>query len=283
MSYKTIDLIVIGAMNHAVTPIYLEYLYRNHFRPKKIYLCSFLKPLCFSNRIERLAYIINKNVYKGIVKVTGESFPRLVSDLQLKFQKIFDFQVGLSLQNYDYNKYSDKIEIFKAWDFKDPKLQKLILNDRNSHFLYTDGGIVPKSLFDEGVKMLHVHPGIVPFVRGSDGFLWSLKTRAKLGYSCFYMNAGIDTGDLLYQEEFELHKFPEITPLLEENYLQVYRALLEGYDLHLRANVLTKVINSVAGDLSQLKGVPQNLKNGREYYSMHSRLIKKFMCEYLSA
>jgi methionyl-tRNA formyltransferase len=75
--------------------------------------------------------------------------------------------------------------------------------------LYTSGGRVPGDLLSTSPsRMIHIHPGVVPYVRGSDCLFWSVLTRGRPGMSCFYMNAGIDTGDIIHTREFDAPSYP---------------------------------------------------------------------------
>jgi hypothetical protein len=280
MNKKDINLIVIADRNCTTSMFYLEYLHRYGYRPWKIYVCNFLYRPSLSSRKEKLVYLLSHKLYK---KMTGKSPPsrnEFQFELYDELQSSFDFKANLDLAAVNYNLYSDSVETITAWNYKDPDFQKLLLKDTTTHYLYTNGGIIPQELFDQKIKILHVHPGIVPGVKGSDGLLWSLIERGKIGYSCFYMNAGIDTGDVIHQEEFKNNKFPNLRPLYNNYSQEVYAALLASYDPHFRARVLINVINKVSGNLSLLKAHKQEVGVGREFFSMHPLLVKKCLLNF---
>ena len=73
----------------------------------------------------------------------------------------------------------------------------------------TPFGILPPSLLAlPGVKFIHVHPGFLPYVRGSDGLLWSALIRNKPGVSVFYMDPEIDGGKIISAGEISPLTFP---------------------------------------------------------------------------
>lgn len=281
MNCKNLDLIVVGDKNWPGTVVYLEYLKRNGYKIKKLMLCEFYENPSFKNRLEKIIYIISPKIYKKFCSLNTEKVSSLVKELHLEFQKFFDFSVPLDLKSVDYTDLSDCIEEYRFWNFKDPDLLKIMLKNKNSFFLYVSGGIVPKNIFDSGINLVHVHPGYVPYVKGSDGFLWSLRERGRLGYSCFFMNEYIDGGDLIFRQELNLDDFSMYRPLLKDHYSEVYRAILSGYDPHLRAQTLIKALNKNSGEFT--RGSIQNTSSetGREFFSMHHKLIKKTLMDYL--
>lgn len=50
-------------------------------------------------------------------------------------------------------------------------------------------------------KIINLHISFLPWNRGSDPALWSLVDSTPIGVSIHYMDAGIDTGDLIVQSE----------------------------------------------------------------------------------
>lgn len=280
MIKKNIDLIIIADKSCTTSLFYLEYLHRHGYQPRKIYACDFLYKPSFKSRKERLLYLFSQKIYKQLAARREKIQTKFQLELYDELQSNFEFKINLNLNAVNFERYSDLVEHIIAWDYQEPDFQKIILKDKSSHYLYTNGGIVPQRLFEQGIKFLHIHPGIVPYVKGSDGLLWSLMERGKLGYSCFYMNAGIDTGDLIHQEEFENIKFPSIRPLYKNYSQDIYKALLSAYDPHYRAKLLINVIKSVDGDLSLLKAQKQQNKGSREFYAMHPLLVKKCLLKF---
>lgn len=136
--------------------------------------------------------------------------------------------------------------------------------------LYTGGGIVPKALLDiPGVRLLHIHPGHLPDVRGADGLLWSMLIRGRPGASCFWMAPGIDVGDLIVAREFEPLALDLPTSAAG---LSLYRALFASYDPLLRARLLVDDVLAAAEPYEQLTGRPQSEDDGLTYHFLHEAL-----------
>jgi hypothetical protein len=169
----------------------------------------------------------------------------------------------------------------------DPKLSSVIEAGSTKTLLFTGGGILEPSILSlSDVRFLHIHPGIVPEVKGADGLYWSWLIRGKAGYSVFYMNAGIDTGGILHQKEFDVSLTNVNCRRLSTDV--IYRTLLQFYDPCLRALTLLDLIkeqanvsaNEDAVDLSSLSYVEQEPSEGRTYFFMHE-VLREFVIQEL--
>lgn len=59
-------------------------------------------------------------------------------------------------------------------------------------------------------KILNIHPGFLPDVRGLDTFLWSVYFNKPLGITAHFITSKIDSGLFIYKEK--LHLFKDDTP-----------------------------------------------------------------------
>ena len=111
----------------------------------------------------------------------------------------------------DISTYHGIFETLDITNLEDEKLIKYIQTEQDKTFLFTGGGILKEKLLSiKDTKFIHIHPGVVPDVKGADGIFWSYLLKNKVGYSCFYMNSGIDTGDIVQINEYKLHKFNNV-------------------------------------------------------------------------
>ena len=72
-----------------------------------------------------------------------------------------------------------------------------------SHLIYSGGGILRHEVLSAGPRFIHVHPGLLPRYRGSTCFYYSLIEEGRCGATAFFMEEGIDTGDILMQRIYE--------------------------------------------------------------------------------
>jgi len=272
-----LNLIIIGDITCSTTRIYLEYLKREGYKIEGLWLINFQIKENLKNKIKRLISNIFSNkdkILSNQFKTYDKEFRNLTMDIQNSSSfKSIDFGSKIEL-----NSITKKVSIFNFTDYKDKNLQQLIKKNSSNAFLYTNGGIVPKTLLnDPDIKILHIHPGIVPEFRGSDCLLWSGLKKGKFGTSCFYMNSEIDEGNLISKKEFNVEKINCLKEKLDNNKGDlVYRAILYSYDPHLRASLLIETIKNTAIDnLKELDCKSQNNNKFFPYLWMHEKIRTK--------
>jgi len=282
MQMKTINLTIIGDCACSTTRTYLAYLHRAGLRPKNLWLVNFgpastglklARKFLGWRRADRMLGQRNSPSQATDSKAAIFS-AQLQTEAQLKVVEFYNEWHPAAL--------ADKLEYFSATDFSDPLLQRRMLEAADTAFLYTNGGIVPASLLaNPKIRILHIHPGIVPEMRGSDCLLWSALLRQRIGVSCFYMGSGIDDGAVIAQQEFELPKLPSLKPFLSPKVEeQAYKALLFSIDPHYRAKLLVQVLEKESSaDLRKLTTRVQASPLRPAYLWMHPRLRLKTMQE----
>lgn len=274
MAEKVINLTLIGDRACSTTRTYLVHLRAAGYRPRRLWLVDF-GSLSWRTRLHQIA--------------TALAYWRPAPTRDLKYAELCTrIQVQAGYPSIDHSTvwkpadYAEEVHSFRVRNFDDPQLHVRMLRESNTAFLYTNGGRVPAILLDRPeVRVLHIHPGIVPDLRGSDCLLWSAAVRRKLGVSCFYMSAGIDEGPLIGQREFALPLLPALGPLLDAGGEQTaYRALLYAVDPHLRAQLLVDVLRAHEGaDLRRLPTREQSRASRPAYLWMHPRLRLRVMKE----
>jgi hypothetical protein len=272
----TINLTVIGDRACSTTRTYLAYLREARLRPQRLWLVDFRR----ATGKERLARrLLGAGLTQGLLRMfrgTSES-PReeAFASLCLRLQVEAGFPPIDHFAPLDADGQAVEVERFSAENFDDPQLHSRIARARDTAFLFTNGGIVPAKILERpDVRMLHVHPGIVPDMRGSDCLLWSALVRGRVGVSCFYMSPGIDEGDVIGQREFDLPRLASLAELLtprDED--TAYRALLFAVDPHLRAQLLVDILRAHPdADLRRLPARKQPAALRPAYLWMHPRL-----------
>ncbi len=267
---RSINLTVIADRSCSTTRTYLEYLRAAGLKPQRLWLvdfgaCSLLARLKPMKRTMPAPFLSENAAYR---------------ELCMNIQR----EAGVAPIDYfaqwNGEDYAEHVSYLRARDFDDTAMQARMKKHADTAFLYTNGGIVPAAILNApGVRVLHIHPGIVPDVRGSDCLLWSTQLRNKIGVSCFYMSAGIDEGDLIAQQEWEIPKLPSLADCLNPRDEDIgYRALLYALDPHYRAQLLIKAIGDAA-DLRKLPSRPQPKASRPAYLWLHPRLRLKFMRE----
>lgn len=168
---------------------------------------------------------------------------------------------------FTWNRYSDDVKEVMIKNYRDPALLQSLKKENISTVLYTGGGILPTPLIHSGSKFIHIHPGKLPYVRGADGLLWSTLVRGRPGATCFYMNEGIDTGDIIKTVDMHPTTF-EISDTERPNDQTLYRAIFSFYDPILRAKLLSDILVDHDGHLPDMRR-HQSTDEGITYHFMH--------------
>lgn len=277
----TLDLCVVADRFCPTSRTYLTYLGAQGFRVRRVLLVDFIGVHeTFRRRRARWGAWLtsfSKQGFKLPPRQWSEEQRTISALLQSRVRNPVDY-----FGEFDFGQHAEALEDFTAEGYDDSDLQARLHRETAGAMLYTSGGRVPGSFLSTSrARMIHIHPGVVPHVRGSDCLFWSVLTRGRPGMSCFYMNAGIDTGDIIHTREFEPPAYPELAPHIERDPSGVYGSVLQAYDPHLRAEVLLDVVAKAnGGDLRSLPSTRQNPADGRNFYWMHPKLyptaLRKF-------
>lgn len=274
MNLKTIDLTVLF-VDTIPARIYLALLKKNGYKPKALIFLD-IRP--------------ESKKYAFVEKVIGAYLSGILLNIFKKIKgidKIAESALGHEL--LEINDLSET-DLKSCLDmYKDKDISRMVVNGINdkklaSHLefqlgaentiLFTGGGILRGEILDiENIKFIHIHPGIVPEIRGADCLYWSLLLRNKAGYSAFYMNKGIDTGDIITTNEYIFN----LSKINLDGYSnnELYTALLTYYDPVLRIKTFIDFIKedeSVLDDLYDLPYIKQKKEEGRMYFYMHDEL-----------
>ena len=78
-------------------------------------------------------------------------------------------------------------------------------------------------------RIVNLHVSLLPWNRGADPNLWSFLESTPKGVTIHYMDDGLDTGDIICQEELA---FPEADETLATTYARLSQAILRLFRLH---------------------------------------------------
>ena len=275
---KDLDVLVLADRNSSVARTYLTYLKAYGYKPREILLVDFIGKSKKNKILTRLlgSYLTRKLIawYRenlGFRNRKNAGWMRIAEAMNLRFDVPVKF-----FGAFDYAGYGSCVEYIVVTGIDSSALLAAVKKSRSRTVVFTGGGIVkPEFLKLPSLKVIHIHPGIVPDVKGADGILWSALLRGKLGYSGIYMNPGIDTGEVLIRREYELPQFDASEVVGSSTLDDLYKALLYCFDAHMRAITLIELIKETEADnlsLGEIAGDYQTEGEGRTYFFMHPKL-----------
>jgi len=245
--------------------VYLNAMIRSGYYPTHIVemrITSKLRKLNFlSDGFNRRLSRLIKGVYKGYRKWGYRKMKREFLSLN---------EVAGYFHKVDVQSCCDQYVSISVDSVNDINLVSYIENLDVDGVIYTSGGIVKNARL-LAKNVLHIHPGIIPQVRGSDGLLWSVLTREMIGESCFFMGAEIDEGPLIHQKEYSILPLPK--RYLDHN-IGMYEFVIDYYDPFFRGKLLEEVLGITDG-LSNVVVRNRSDRESVEYYTMHSQLRGK--------
>ena len=230
-------------------PSFLRYKYAAKVQSQKIhywpqYLFRNQKKICFEIFEQlRESFGINESVLMGILKLKP-------------------------LENY-----SDTILSLPIDTLKDQNLFSYINQQNASIYLFTGGGIMPKSFFSiKNTRYIHIHPGYLPDIRGADCLLWSVLLAGYPSATSFFMDSTIDTGDIIKATFLPKIFLPAKVASLDKK--MIYRLLYSFIDPWIRSVVLRDTLIST-NYLQNINVSSQKKEEGTTFNFMHEKMISE--------
>ena len=128
------------------------------------------------------------------------------------------------------------------------------LKARNENYvIFTGGGILKKEILSINKKFIHIHPGYIPDYRGSTCFYYSIINDGNCGATAFFMNEGIDCGDIIKKKKFKMPTILDIDNI---------------FDPHMRSELLIEILKDYVNQ-GEFHVKPQNHDKGETYFIIH--------------
>lgn len=212
------------------------------------------------------AYAIRKQ-HPQVVAAIGEAMNAVVPNANAFIDEMFN--------DFRYETYADDVIRIVAAKYGDDAVREALTSTPAKTVLFTGGGLVPKSVFAiPGIRLIHVHTGFLPHVRGADVLLWSMLVRDRPGVAAFFMTPGLDDGDVLATKELEPLNI-ELPTHIRPDDDTLYRALFCFIDPLIRADLLVNDVLATASDDLNLTATPQDLNVGVTFHFMNSTVRER--------
>ena len=195
--------------------------------------------------------ISNKIKLEHIILMNKEIKEKSFSENEIKISKSYGFDISESvIQTLVKNNLA-----YKEFDFIDinhPELIKYVSKINLDYCIFAGGGILKHQILNLSTKFIHLHPGIVPYYRGSTCFYYSILKDDNCGVSAYLMDENLDTGDLILQLNF---------PKPSHIYLD------DIYDPHIRSETLVAIFRKKL--LEKKKFQKQDKSNSWPFFIIH--------------
>lgn len=178
---------------------------------------AYIQALLKSNILPSFAIILNKT------KMT-------TYDLKYNKEKYFDIHLECEKT---IKKAKIPFQLLDSDNCNDVVVLESLKKRKEKYFIYSGGGILGKEIIGINKKFIHVHPGIVPFYKGSTCFYYSIINDGIIGATAFFMEENLDTGDIIFQKEFSLEKSDIDIDYVLEPYLRSL-VLIESLNIYLK-------------------------------------------------
>lgn len=191
---------------------------------------------------------------------------------ELRVQGLDDSVLDAFIAPPEYHAYTDQVDEVLIDGLADPRLaMHLAALPQPGALLFTGGGLVPAALLQAVQRrVIHVHPGVLPQVRGADGLLWSMLLHGRPGATAFCMAPGLDTGEVIAGGDLDLPALPPEWARLDTT--TRYRLLYAFVDPLLRALWLREVLAGQPGDPSDWPARAQPPGEGDTFHFMNPKL-----------
>ena len=218
--------------------------------------------LLFVPGVRGLLYLnafISTGSLPGVVIVQGtrkgDPFKEAPEGFVDEFKEYFDSQK--TLQSY-IDTYSLEAVYLSEYDVNSKELEEAVLKRPEPIFIFSGGGIIKPPLLETGKRFIHIHPGRLPDFRGSTCYYYSILKEGTAAASAFFMEAGLDSGEVIARKEFEV-------PRIEERYSLFFDLI---FDPWVRAELLGEVLNNFMTE-GGFHCEAQDEESGETYYIIH--------------
>lgn len=230
----------------------------NNIKVEAILIEKLPKLTLYKNFIIRLNRI-GKAIILGDI---SESTNQLIDLIKSTFRKIFRIKKTSDtpwFQNDDYYSFFDKV--FEVKNFNNKKTEEMLNQIKPDIIILGGSRILRDNIISiPKIGIINAHPGLLPKYRGIDVIPWAILKGDKVGVTTHFIDKGVDTGDILLQEEIIIEPGDTIKMLSDK-----------AEDI--AAELTLKTI--LALKQGQLEPQKQKKSDGQQYYRMPLKLLKK--------
>ncbi len=274
---ETLKNVCMLATNHNVCKAYLARLEQLGVMPERI---VFFQPVARNRARRVLSYVRSRarSVRSKNFSLSARSQPSRNLGLLRRSLTGFCETNGYVFPNYSRAveavvKNHPDIHHVASPTINDHDVIEAIAGCSQRFVIFCGGGILRKKILSLPKQFIHIHPGVVPDVKGADGILWSSLVHQRIGMSAFFMNEGIDTGDIIATREYDIPVIVDDKTQADDNEGRIADFIVNEVDPIFRADLLGRLFLTDR-DPGTWQFQRQNPDDGKTYYFMHDQLKK---------
>lgn len=234
-----------------------ELLRQRRIDVKAIVVTKLLNPRRFFSEYSRDGSRLLAKIWKKLV-LRKRTYRHADYETTLRLMQ----ERGITIGRVDQFEKDHGIPVVSCHDLNDRVVVETLKRTRPRLVVFTGGGLIrAEVLAHAGEGILNCHMGILPRYRGMDVVEWPLLEGKPdhVGMTVHFMDAGIDTGDILRLQRIPLEPQDDIERLRNRFEPAMCRLLTET------------CIDYLQGRLERR---PQRPQDGRQYFMMHPRLLE---------
>ena len=198
-----------------------------------------------------------------LIKIWKKLFLRRKAYQPASYETISDMlkSEGISYGSIDALGRAHGIPVNTCTTLNDAEVVERLKVIKPDLVVFTGGGLIRREVLENsGAGVLNCHSGVLPTYRGMDVVEWPILEgkMGQIGMTVHFMDAGVDTGDILRVRKVTVEKGETIREIREKIEALMCREMAQT------------CLDSLRG---KVKRVPQKAGDGRQYFVMHPRLI----------
>jgi len=205
---------------------------------------AYLQNMCKFNLIPSYVILMDNGKLNNKISVAN----KIVEKNNFSFDETETILSTLITNNIKY-------KIVKTNNINDNKIYEILKTKKQNIWIYSGfpSGIIKSKMFKLNKKFLHVHPGYLPYYRGSTTVYYSVLKENNVGVSSMFLNEKIDQGPIIMREKFSLPNKQDF------DYI---------YDPKIRSKILIETLKKLINDENYYTCI-QKPEDGETYYIIH--------------
>lgn len=266
-----------------VTEVYLSELMKAGYPPTNIVLLK-KKPKKLGKKLGAVSKVIGEQATRSVFNMYSNlRYGNTISKSRGKLDPII--RTILSNESFRITdlentpKYLKSLKVYEvaSTDINSKEVIQFLEKNIEGAILTAGLGILKQEVLSlKKVKFINIHSGLVPEQRGADNFYYALLNGEKTGCSVFYIDRGIDTGNIIYMKETPLHlKNKGLSKFKTDDIIRSIKFIVPYFKIKVFIDYLKQQNETESLDLMNLPTRTQNTLVGRNYYFVHKEFAKQ--------